>query len=207
MVGLHPPNSNPYGYSYEGHIIKDWKRILQIPKKQNPMEDSTGGFCMGGQNISRDKLLYLSCNTGEVQNRSIDVQIPPGSGVYIAINPVVVTEDEAKSNNENDLSKFAKDDIDSTSKLSLEINGKKYNSKDLEPYRFRTRPFEVDLSPDALWGRATLNHCKAVADGHYVITEPLPPGPCKIVTEAEVSKPFNHQGTWSSKVSYAFDVR
>lgn len=60
----------------------------------------------------------------------------------------------------------------------LKINDTKVNL-DLSKYRIHTKAFDVTFPQDAIFG-AEPGESKVVADGYYVITEPLKSGTYKI---------------------------
>jgi hypothetical protein len=204
MIKIHPPDSKPYGLSYEDHIIYDWSRILPIPVNQNPMEDKTGAFCTNGCEVSKDPVVYLSGNCGGKDERTIK-GIPSALGACISINQVVVTEAEAPGKPTKSLHDIAKADQDSTEHVFLKIDDQEYNLEELMKYRFHTKEFSVMLPPNALWGTHA-GPSNAVADGFYVITEELPVGNHTIVTQAKVAKPFNQEAPWISEVKYNLEV-
>ena len=54
-IGIYPPNTKPYGISYEDHIKNYWKFVIKFPNKSNPWTDETGKMCRNG----REGLLIL----------------------------------------------------------------------------------------------------------------------------------------------------
>jgi hypothetical protein len=77
-----------------------------------------------------------------------------------------------------ELRSIAKKDQDSVYHMSLTIDGKEYNYEDLAQYRKTTGPFDV-VFPDKNLAIMSIDKggpTVAVADGHYIITEPLPKG-------------------------------
>ena len=197
MATLSKPN--------EQQVVKFWQLILETPTNQNPMTDSSGGLSLHGQDPSNNPL-YLSGNTGGNNTRNIPNPIPSGREIFIAVNPVVVTEVEAKAKNTSaDLRKLASDDEDSATKANLTINGEVHDLKTLN-FRVPTEPFNVTLPPEALWGASPPGTSKAVADGYYAITNALTPGNYKIDIDAEVSNSFEKSAPWQSKVTYNFKV-
>src|SRR5512133_2082160 len=73
-----------------------------------------------------------------------------------------------------DLYKSAKEDQDHVNSLYLKIGDKEYNFQDLNKYRTPTDVFEVGWpEKGATFGVTEGGVSKAVADGRYIITEPL----------------------------------
>jgi hypothetical protein len=191
MVNLYPPDSRPFGLSYEEHIIKDWKRNLSIPVDKNPMEDKSGERVTYGVDTN-SPVLYLSGNSGGSTERTC--RVPSGLGVFISICDAVYSEAEKAGASTEELHTLARKDQDNVTNVSLKINGK--DIADLEKYRFHTNPFDVVIPDNAVYGLRS-GPSKAVADGYYVITEPLTPGNYTIVTNANISEP-----AWNSEVKY-----
>jgi hypothetical protein len=194
MVEFHSPDSEPFGLSYEEHIVKDWKRNLTAPIDRNPMEDKTGQWSSYGVDPN-SQVLYLSGNTGGTTQRTC--KAPKGSGVFISICDAVYSEAEKPGSTIEDLDKLATKDQDSAYNVYLKINDEEFKLEDLKKYRFHTGPFDVVIPPEETLFGLRAGPTKAVADGYYVITEPLSAGNYTIVTKANISEP-----TWNSEVKY-----
>jgi hypothetical protein len=69
-----------------------------------------------------------------------------------------------------------------------EFNDKEYSRQDLSKYRIATEDFEVTFPKNAIFG-ATEGISKAVADGYYVITEPLEKGNYTILYKSSLICP------------------
>jgi hypothetical protein len=196
MVDIFEPESNPYGMTYEEHIIDDWKRNLSLSLDENPMEDKTGERVYGvGTN---SPLIYLSGNTGGTTERSC--KIGSGVGCFISIGDAVYSEGEKPGSTVDELHALAKKDQDNVTDLYLKIDDKEYNFEDLKNHRFHTKDFEVQFPQNALFD-ARPGPSKAVVDGYYVITNGFSPGNHTIVTRASVSAP-----KWDSQVTYNLEV-
>jgi hypothetical protein len=180
-VDIFPPDSKPYGKSYEEHIIDDWKRILSIPADVNPMEDKTGERCTYGQELTNSSLFHLSGIGGGAAE--IVCKIPAGLGLFINIISVEASEAESPGSTIEDLHAIAKNDQDHVTTTYLKIDDNEF--KDLKNYRFHTDVFDVIFPENAVFGAAP-GPSKAVADGYYVITSPLSPGNYTIVTKGSL---------------------
>lgn len=186
----------------EEDVVNYWKLVLQNPSNQNPMTDHNGSLSLHGQNPSNN-LVYLSGNTGGNDSRNIPGQLTSDRAIFVAVNPVVITEPEAPN---ADLKQTAKNDEDSATKANLIINGKVHDLK-AEGFRVGTDVFEVTLPANALFNYPS-GQCKAVADGYYAIIEGVPPGnDNKIEIDAAVANPHNQPAPWESKVTYNFKVQ
>jgi hypothetical protein len=60
--------------------------------------------------------------------------------------------------------------------LYLKIGDKEYNFDDLRKYRTDTDGFDVDYADNGIFGIVEGGPTKAVADGYYIMTEPLQKG-------------------------------
>jgi hypothetical protein len=186
-------------------VVAFWQLVCRIPSPQNPYLDSTGQSSLGEQENSTG-LLYLSGSNGPSRVRNIPQNIGSGREIFIAVNPVVVTEPEAGTNNTGSLKQFAKEDEDSATRADLTINGQSQHC--IPNYRVGTNPFNVTFPDDAIFN-APKGTFPAVADGYYAIIEGLPPGNNKIVIDAEVRTPFpgfKEPKPWKDNVTYNIKI-
>jgi hypothetical protein len=221
-VNIFPPTSKPYDLTYEEHVKNFWKWVISLPINMNPWKDKTGKNCANGQLELNSSVFYLSGNGGETTlDRKCNV--PAGKGLFIPIAPSEVSDKEYPNTpvgNIEDpysLHGLAKTDQDKIINLYLIIgdkeytleelkkNGKEYNTEELKKYRIHTKEdFQVifpKIPPGenaGLFGVTEAGPSKAVADGHYVITEPLKKGNYTIYYEAffitgEEGKTFEHK--------------
>jgi hypothetical protein len=86
--------------------------------------------------------------------------------------------------------------------LYLKINDNEYSRSDLGKYRTHTGVFEVTFPKNAIFG-ATEGISKAVADGYYVITQPLAKGTYTIQYKSSLICP----GTDCLQPNFAQDVK
>ena len=163
-------DSKPYGLSYEEHIKNFWKWVISLPKDKSPWQDATGANCDNGQSKTNSSVFYLSGNGGGMSVRTC--KVPAGKGLFIPVSPMEISDKEAPNRSVEDLHKISKKDQDSVTSLYLKINDREYSRQDLSKYRTHTGVFEVTFPKNAIFG-ATEGTSKAVADGYYVITQPL----------------------------------
>jgi hypothetical protein len=100
-----------------------------------------------------------------------------------------ISDKEAPNSSVEQLHSIAKSDQDSVTSLYLKIDDKEYNREDLRGFRTDTGDFEVIFPKNAIFG-ASEGPSKVVADGYYVITEPLEKGNHTVVYKATLSLPF-----------------
>lgn len=171
------PESKPFGLSHEELVINYWKIFLSIPSTQHPWEDKTGDKCIYGQNLKNASIFYLPTMGEGILERTCT--IPAGVGIVI---PIIIGEASFAEFPEiqtiEELHDTAKTDGDKMDTYYLKINDTKVDL-DLSKYRIHTKAFDVTFPQNAMFG-AEPGESKVVADGYYVITEPLKPGTYKI---------------------------
>ena len=199
-VNIFPPGGKPYGLTYSDHIKNFWNFIISLPADKSPWEDKTGANCDNGQSQKNSPVFYLSGNGGGISNRTC--KVPAGKGLFIPVSPMEISDKEAPKASVDQLDKIAKKDQDSVTSLYLKIDDKEYNRADLSKYRIHTGVFEVTFPNNAIFG-ATQGISKAVADGYYVITEPLAKGTYNIHYASSLICP----GTDCLQPNFAQDVK
>ena len=173
-VNIFPPGSKPYGLPYSAHIENFWKWILSIPAKDNPINDPTGEKCATGQSNTNSSLFYLAFNNGGISERTC--KVPAGKGLFIPVMQVELTEKDVPGATIEELKLSAKTDQDSVNSLYLKIGDKEYNFEDLRKYRTDTDGFEVDYADNRIFGIVEGGPTTGVADGYYIMTDPLQRG-------------------------------
>jgi hypothetical protein len=194
-VKIFPPDAKPFGLSYEDHAKNYWKWQLSLPIDKSPYKDNTGEKCASGQTNSNSLVFYLSGGGGGKHER--ECKVPAGKGVLIPVLHVELSDKEVPNASPEELSRLAKIDQDHVTSLVLEINGKKIidekypdgiaNAKNslAQQYRTHTGEFDVVFPENAIFG-ASAGPSKAVADGFYIITEPLEKGVYDIVYKGSI---------------------
>lgn len=200
-INIFNPESKPYGIPYEQHVKDFWKWIISIPQDKNPWGNQTGENCAIGQlNKNSSTIFYLSGNGGGKSDRIC--KLPAGKGLFIPVSPFEISDKEAPNRSVEDLHKIAKKDQDSVTSLYLKIGDKEYTRQDLGKYRIPTDDFEVVFPKNAIFG-ASEGLSKAVADGYYVITEPLAKGNYTIIYKSSLICP----GTDCIEPNFAQDIK
>ena len=156
------------------HIVNFWKWLLSMPNDQNPWNDTTGKSCTNGQLGINSSVFYLSGNGGGSSERIC--KVPAGKGLLIPVMVVEWSGKEAPGASVDDLRLSAKKDQDSVNSLYLKIGDREYNYDDLVKYRTPTDDFEVLFPDNGLFGVVEGGPSKVVADGFYILTEPLTKG-------------------------------
>ena len=173
-VNIFPPGGKPYGLTYADHIKNFWKWAIKTPANENPVNDPTGVKCATGQENTNSSVFYLAFNNGGTSQRTC--KVPAGKALFIPVMQVESSDKELPKASVADLSNSAKNDQDHVNSLYLKIGDKEYNFKDLDKYRTHTDAFEVVFPDNGIFGVLKGGVSKAVADGRYIITEPLAKG-------------------------------
>ena len=173
-LNIFPPGGTPYGQSYSEHVKSSWKWILAIQAKDNPFNDNTGEKCAIGQSNTSSSVFYLAPNGGGHSERTC--KVPVGKGLLIPIMHVEISEFESPGASPKDLSEAATKDQDKVNSLYLKIDDKEYKYDNLTKYRTHTEPFETTWPDQGLFGIEKGGNSTVVADGWYIITEPLGKG-------------------------------
>jgi hypothetical protein len=167
------PNDSPHGLTYEEHAKRFWKHLLSIPSDQSPIKDKTGEKCAVGQENSSSPVFYLVGSNGSKVERTCT--IPHGKGVLIPVMVVEVSDQERPNATEEELHKISSKDQDSVTSMYLRVDDKEYDKNYLSKYRIHTDAFDVVFPDNAIYNAAP-GKSKAVADGHYILTDVLPKG-------------------------------
>jgi hypothetical protein len=103
--------------------------------------------------------------------------IPAGKALLIPVMVVEISDKEFPGASVEDLSSAAKKDQDGVNSLNLRIGDVEYTYEDLLKYRTQpTEPFQVIFPNNGIFGVAEGGLSRVVADGYYILTEPLPVG-------------------------------
>ena len=173
-LNIFPPGSKPYGLPYSEYAQNFWKWTYGISSKDNPMNDPTGEKCANGQSLTNSSVFMLSINNGGLSERTC--KVPPGKGLLIPVMQVAISDKEYPNVSVEELSESAKKDQDSVNSLYLKIDDREYMYQDLIKYRTHTQPFEVMIPDNGVFGIVDGGLSKTVADGFYILTEPLTKG-------------------------------
>lgn len=171
---IFPPDSKPYGLTYDEHAQNFWKWLLSIPASDSPMDDTKGDKCTVGQTDTNSSVFYLGPGEGKIERTCT---VPAGKGLLVPVMEVEQSDKEIPGASVEILTDAAKKDQDSVNSLYLKIDNEEYTYDDLLKYRIQpTEPFQVIFPDNGIFGVAEGGPSQVVADGWYIITEPLAPG-------------------------------
>ena len=173
-LSIFPPESKPYGLTYDEHAQNFWKWLLSIPANENPIDDTKGDKCTVGQTNTNSSVFYLGPGEGKMERMCT---VPAGKGLVIPVMEVEQSDKELPGASVEVLTNAAKKDQDSVNSLYLKVDNEEYTYNDLLKYRIQpTEPFEVIFPDNGIFGVADGGPSQVVADGFYILTEPLTAG-------------------------------
>jgi hypothetical protein len=162
----------------EENVITFWQNICYSPRRYNPCIDNDGQRDQSFNTFTDDpNIFYLSSQREGPGQRK--VQIPEGMKIFIPVLSVVATEFESPNSSVSDLKELAKIDQASIKQLSVGFKSQQLTAKDLDDYIVTTDEFDVEFPDHAqavFQGNCGPKNSKAVADGRYLIIEPLSKG-------------------------------
>lgn len=151
------------------------------------MDDNTGDKCLMDQTNTNSSVFYLSSGEGKVERTCT---VPAGKGLLIPVMVVEISDKEVPGASVEDLSIAAKKDQDGVNSLHLRIDNKEYSYDDLVRYRTQpTEPFQVMFPDNGIFGVAEGGPSQVVADGFYILTEPLTSGNHTVHYKSSLSCP------------------
>lgn len=191
-INVFQPGTKPYGLTYEEHVQNFLKWVLSLPVGKNPHDeldknpwnDKTGEDCASGQLDTNSSVFYLSGNGGGVDKWTCEV--PAGKGLFIPVSMVELSLPEIASQKIEDLHTQAKKDQDSVRSLYLKIEDKEFSEEEIRKYRVHTDTFDAVFPKYAMFGVTKEGPTKAVGDGYYLITEPVPKGNYTIIYKSSI---------------------
>jgi hypothetical protein len=203
--GVFPPSSVAYGKTYGEWSAAWWQWVLAIPRRDNPNADPTGEKCHVGQS---GPVWFLAGTTGGATERTCT--LPAGKAVFF---PIVnsVNWDPFGVETLDDLRREAKEPIDHVTALEASVDGvslqglRNYRCQPPVPFEFIGPPVEED----PLFGPDQAGKWTAVADGFYVMLEPLSPGPHTITFRGKFSFPavFPSVQVFETVITYHLTVQ
>lgn len=128
--------------------------------------------------------------------------MPAGKAFFIPVMPVESSDKELPKASVADLSNSAKNDQNNVNGLYLKIGDKEYNFQDLDKYRTHTDAFDVVFPDNGIFGVLKGGVSKAVADGRYIITEPLAKGTYPIHFKSSLIDPSNPDANFAQDITY-----
>jgi hypothetical protein len=177
-TNLYQRNSNPNGKTWEKWVELWWKWCYSKPFTSNPVSDKTGKLCTKNQIYSQT--WFLAGTFGGEAHRVC--KIPNKRSIFIPIvNDIISFAEYPQLVTEDDLLKYAKDDLDTTTILNASIDDIELHS--LFDYRIRSKLFKIEI-PLSDQGEGVVR-TKAVTDGYWLFLKPLSLGEHTLIFRGE----------------------
>ena len=201
--GVYPPSAVMFGKTYGEWSAEWWKWVYAIPKDRNPLGDPTGERAGVGQ---PGPVWFLAGTTGNPPFAERAFSVPAGRAILVPIlNTTYAIPMDGTT--EAQIRAGAKAAMDHATVLWAAVDGRPLTG--LWNYRFMSPFFEYTAPgpEDALWPDYAGTHM-AVADGFYVMFEPLPPGPHTVQYRGEFVFPgsYPNSSTFETGVTYHLTV-
>lgn len=200
--GVVSVNEKPYGITYGDWTTKWWQWALSEPQITNPLIDRTGEFCATGQ---QPPVWFLGGTFGFSKvDRSCTV--PSGVALLFPVyNGECSTAEEPTKKTYAQLRDCViQGNLSPGSQLSMMASVDGREIKDLNNYRVESQLFNLSLPEHNVLG-VDKGSTQAVADGWFVMLEPLPNGNHTIKFKSVVIDPtgeqnFSTENTYNLKV-------
>jgi hypothetical protein len=165
---VYPPDSKPYNLTYGEWSAKWWQWVLSLPQDINPLLDNTGEDCAQMQS---GPVWFLAGTTGGSVERTCT--IPEGNAILFPVLNFVNIR-TLPTETEQDLRVVPKDQADKATILEASVDG--VSLQDLQNYRAQSPAlFNVTFPENNIFG-IPQGSSEAVADGYWVMLQPLPAG-------------------------------
>jgi hypothetical protein len=172
IPGVFAPDSKPYGVTYSEWTVRWWKWCLEQPKSTNPVNDRKRTDRNAANNQIYPDVWFLAGTTDGYAER--ECTIPRGKAIYSPIiNFEISTAEDPNLKTDEELSSFARADVDKIAKLNVTIDG--ISLPDPKKFRVESRPFHVTLPEENIWG-VKKGPTRAAGDGYWLFLKPLPRG-------------------------------
>ncbi|HAK94459.1 MAG TPA: hypothetical protein DCM87_05525 [Planctomycetes bacterium] len=197
QVTILPPGELYYGKTYNELAGDWWNWALQFPSEVNPLLDTTGEFGALGQ---EGRVWFLAGNFGGENVR--ELRVPPDKAVLVPMFNSLWWSPE--DGNLEEVRALANAQVNSGADVWCTINGKLV--EDVYAYRAQSQPggFPFAIVEGGLlneWGYEPRDAEPAVADGYWLLLEPLPIGRHTIVFHSSIPSM-----DWELQVTYYLTV-
>jgi len=193
--GVFPPDSEPYGLTYNEWTARWWQWAFSMPEALNPLIDVTGEKCANNQS---GPVWFLAGTGGGAVTR--ECTIPSDKGILVPIiNVACDSATEPTLQTEAQLQSCAKADQDTVIAKEVIVDG--VSIANLDSHRFQSPLFNFTFPENNIAG-VTPQTAQAVSDGFWVMLEPLTPGTHEIHFKAALGDP-----TAIGTTNFALDVR
>jgi hypothetical protein len=174
FAGVVPRDLNKYGNTYGEWSARWWQWALSIPADVNPILDTTGTNCKVAQTGS---VWFLAGTAATTETRSCTV--PVGKALFFPILNSMFGQGVGDCTGPSDcntikLRKAAAEGENNPVTLEAQIDG--VAVANLKTFRVTSPVFEFFAPANAVFGISAGTHGPEVADGYWLLLDPLPKG-------------------------------
>jgi hypothetical protein len=166
---IYPPGSTPYNLTFGEWSAKWWQWVISLPEGINPLTDMTGEDCAQAQNQSGPVWFLTGTFGGSVERTCT---IPEGKAILFPVLNFGNVR-TAPTETEEDLRMTNKVKADKAAVLEASVDGVPLQG--LQNYRAESPLFNVTFPERNILGIPG-GSSEAVADGYWVMLQPLPAG-------------------------------
>lgn len=163
---MYSRDRKPFGKPWEEWVVFWWKWCYSISTDENAVSDTTGKYCYKNQ---KDPDVWFLSGTfgGKVERRCT---LPSGRAIlFPIINDLISYAEYKHLKSEQDLSAYAKDDLDHSTVYRVWVDD--LELQNLQNYRVRSKAFSIVIPEGSRWTNTI-----AVTDGYWVFLKPLSSG-------------------------------
>jgi hypothetical protein len=199
--GVYPVDSVICGKTYGEWSEEWWKWALSIPLDRNPLTDTTGEFCAEGQS---GDVWFIG---GIISTQPSPIQItrtctiPAGKALFFPVINGECSRIEGNGETEEELRACANNQMEYVTVKEAKVDGKKL--KNLDDYRVESDLFIFKLPKDNILGLHP-GSSKSVADGYWIMLEPLSEGKHTIYIHGKMV--FPDGSSFETEVTYKITV-
>jgi hypothetical protein len=178
-----PPTARPFGKSYSEWSAEWWQWVFSIPAAAHPLLDGSGEHCVMAQ---RGPAWFLAGGTPIAGADTHHCTVAEGTALFFPV--LTVARDNigvAPPRPEAELRRLASADLDGVTAVRVEVDGEPIGN--LELFRVTSPVFSITLPQENVL-QATGQTAAVpgtvfpvVAEGWYVMLQPLPAGAHTIV--------------------------
>ncbi len=178
-----PVKSSPYGTPFQEWTQKWWQWYLSVPKQNNHNFEAVSGYvpkeCSFLQNASSPVFFVPYVLREKGVQATASCEIPPNKAVMVGIDNGLMDYGDSRVEEPKTVEKITemvKKSNEFPVEFDVTLDGKPINLTNEEKDRVTSAPFYIVLPENNIWNEAPNTPYTAVADGWYLLLEPLSPG-------------------------------
>lgn len=194
-----PRNLNKYGNNYGEWSARWWQWALSVPAAVNPVADTTGANCHRGQT---GPVWFLAGTFGTTETRSCTV--PAGKALFFPILNAISGQGVGDCTGPSDCNPIALRKgaaVAENNPVTLEAHIDGVAVANPKTFRVTSPVFEFFAPAAAVFGIPEGLHGPDVADGYWLLLDPLPKG-----THTIHIKGTNSDSSFTTEVTYTLTM-